>query len=128
MPTPKQADEPDGPITEAPIHPTEERSQLLRPETKQSQIQNKQQITPLPPARLVPAAQTVSQTNQPGKRVENAVAMIDEPPQTTIRINIGRVEVRAVHAPQSVPSPRKTTQPPRLTIEEYAKQRSEGKV
>jgi hypothetical protein len=52
---------------------------------------------------------------------------VDEPAGATVRINIGRIEVRAVHLPQPPAPPRKTISQTRLTIEEYSKQRNEGK-
>jgi hypothetical protein len=50
-----------------------------------------------------------------------------EPRSTIVRINIGRIEVRAVHPAQPAATPRKIAPTPRLTLEEYAKQRNEGK-
>lgn len=61
------------------------------------------------------------------RRSEKAAALVEQPARNTVRINIGRVEVRAVHPPQPPAPPRKTLSQTRLTIEEYSKLRNEGK-
>ncbi|MGQ0568672.1 MAG: hypothetical protein ACT4P5_03945 [Armatimonadota bacterium] len=43
-----------------------------------------------------------------------------------VRVTIGRIEVRAVHAPAEVPRARIVTPGPSLTLGEYLKQRREG--
>jgi hypothetical protein len=45
----------------------------------------------------------------------------------TVRINIGRIEVRAVHASQSSAAPRKTLPQPKMSLENYIQRRNEGK-
>jgi hypothetical protein len=47
--------------------------------------------------------------------------------ETTIRVTIGRVEVRAVIAPQPVPRPRVAPRPPTLSLDDYLRQRSSGR-
>jgi hypothetical protein len=77
--------------------------------------------------RLVPAPQPSMPKGRQERRLENAATLMDQPSGTTVRINIGRIEVRAVPPPLPPAQPRKTTSQTRMTIEEYAKQRNEGK-
>lgn len=44
----------------------------------------------------------------------------------TIRVNIGRIEVRAVTPPNPTPRPKRAAAAPRLSLDEYLKQRSGG--
>jgi len=46
--------------------------------------------------------------------------------ETTIRVTIGRVEVKAVVAPQPSTRPRMAPRPPALSLEDYLRQRSKG--
>ena len=61
------------------------------------------------------------------RRAENVAAVSEQPSGTTVRINIGRIEVRAVHPSQPGAPPRRPLPQPKLSIEEYARQRNEGK-
>jgi hypothetical protein len=72
------------------------------------------------PAPLIPAVPAASLINA------EAARMPPEPP--VIRINIGRVEVRAVIAPPAPPPPRPPARSgPSLSLEDYLKGRDEGK-
>jgi hypothetical protein len=46
---------------------------------------------------------------------------------TTVRVSIGRIEVRAVHPPQPASPPHKTPPQPKLSLEDYLRRRNEGK-
>jgi hypothetical protein len=70
-------------------------------------------------AEQEPSPKLSSHTRMPAPEATSAAPVI--------RVSIGRVEVRAefpAQAPRSVP---RQSQPPSLSIEEYARQRSEGK-
>ncbi|MCI0698652.1 hypothetical protein L0337_42475 [candidate division KSB1 bacterium] len=42
----------------------------------------------------------------------------------TIRVNIGRIEVRAITQPSAQPRPKRTRSGPALSLEDYLKQRN----
>jgi len=89
------------------------------------------------PARLVPVPRSAPAplSGEGGRHVEvggrqvevGGSASLGAARGTIVRINIGRIEVRAVHPVQPAAMPRKIAPTPRLTLEEYAKQRNEGK-
>jgi hypothetical protein len=88
--------------------------QIVTPTTIQSTRE------PAPPGFLS------SSYNDSGSRSRSS-ARASLPAAPVVRVSIGRVEVRAEFpAPASRPSVRQAT-PPTLSVEEYARQRSEGK-
>jgi len=70
---------------------------------------------PVPPRLASPRA---------GVRAEAGASPVAEP---TIRVTIGRIEVRAT-APAPPPVPAARPAGPRLTLEEYLRRRSEGRM
>jgi hypothetical protein len=51
----------------------------------------------------------------------------NQAPEPTIRVTIGRIEVRAT-APAPPPAPAARPTGPRLTLEEYMRRRNEGRL
>lgn len=88
-----------------------------------------------PPIELVPAprdSKPAPATSAPATsatlRPRSAEPELKKPTEQTpvVQIHIGRIEVRAVtSAPVSSPPP--TSRPPRLTLDDYLRQRNEGK-
>jgi len=79
------------------------------------------------PSHLRPLPVEPLPVTRESRRAENVATVSDQSGGTTVRINIGRIEVRAVHPSQPSAPPRKPLPQPKLTIEEYARQRNEGK-
>jgi len=76
-----------------------------------------------------PASNPLMRTETPvARRITQRMPPPEAPPPApVIRVSIGRIEVRA-EFPAAPPRPGpKSSQPPALSIEEYARQRSEGK-
>lgn len=109
------------------LQPSIVRPQVIRHEPEHSSAPNEYSLKTLPSARLAPVLHVNSGPNRQSRRLENTAAMIEGSSQTTVRINIGRIEVRAVQPAQPVAPTRRTVSQARMTIEEYAKQRDEGK-
>jgi hypothetical protein len=63
--------------------------------------------------------------NQPA--AERYGQSTEENTAPTIHIRIGRIEVRAVTQPAPQPAPRPVRQQPKLGLDDYLRQRSEGK-
>jgi len=62
-------------------------------------------------------------------RQSESAPQVESPQDATVRIHIGRIEVRAVSAPQPVQAARVAPPPhgPKLTLDDYLRQRNEGK-
>ncbi len=62
-------------------------------------------------------------------RQAESAPQAESPQDATVRIHIGRIEVRAVSAPQPVQAARVAPPPhgPKLTLDDYLRQRNEGK-
>jgi len=58
-----------------------------------------------------------------------SASQVESPQDANVRIHIGRIEVRAVSAPQPVQAARPAPPPhgPKLTLNDYLRQRNEGK-
>jgi hypothetical protein len=109
------------------LQPSVVRQQVIRHEPEHSSAPNEYSLQTLPSARFTSVLHTNSGPNRQSQRLENTAAMIEGSSQTTVRINIGRIEVRAVQPAQPVAPTRRTVSQAKMTIEEYAKQRNEGK-
>jgi hypothetical protein len=82
-----------------------------------------------PLANIAPDVAAAEATASVPKPVRaSSVALNDASPLPVIRVTIGRIEVRAVFPPAATP-PTPARKPPAgtLSLEEYLKQRSEGK-
>jgi hypothetical protein len=91
--------------------------------------ENRAEPRPLGRLMPVPPSSPITVSRGDGRQAEagSAATHLGEPTGTTVRINIGRIEVSAIHPPQPPASTRKIAPAPRLTLEDYAKQRNEGK-
>jgi hypothetical protein len=81
-----------------------------------------QAASPAEPPLLLPAHRAAP---APGVPEQLPIAAGAPPAPPTVRVTIGRVEVRAVF-PAPEPSRPAPSPPPRLTLAEYLKQRREG--
>lgn len=126
-PTADQGGESDRSASASHLQPSSLQLQVIRHQPHESSAQDEHPFNPLPPARLAPVLHTDLQMNRKSRRLENTAAMIDGPSRTTVRVSIGRIEVRAVQHGQPVPPARRTIPQTKMTLEEYAKQRNEGK-
>ena len=92
-------------------------------------------VTKVPARGLVsPASQSESQVTTPAADSPWSVSSDDSgtkvPSEPVIRVTIGRVEVRLVQAPAPIPvnrAPARSIPAPALSLDEYLKQRDEGK-
>lgn len=79
------------------------------------------------PAHLQPVTVEPLPVTRQERRAENVATATDQASGTTVHISIGRIEVRAVHPSQPSVLPRKPLPQPKLSIDEYARQRNGGK-
>jgi hypothetical protein len=114
--------------TETPRHqPT---ASLIKPEVRiVSQVANHEPVQPLStasPLAPTPSNATRADSISRSRDLDAQTGAVAEAPETVI-VTIGRVDVRAIFAPpQAAPRP-SHTQPQPLSLDEYLKQRSEGR-
>lgn len=105
-------------------------SSLIKPEVRiVSQTVNREPVqstVTTPPLETVISNSTRPDTVARSRELNAQTAEPAEAPETVV-VTIGRVDVRAIFAPpQAVPRPTRT-QPQPLSLDEYLKQRSEGR-
>lgn len=83
--------------------------------------------TPVAAPRSTPIATPVA--NAPVFRSEQFANKLPQhaEPAETIRVTIGRVDVRAIFSPQTTTGPARSQTPPVNSLDDYLKQRSEGR-
>jgi hypothetical protein len=107
---------------QAPVSPAASRPNPVRSQTSSSIVP----ALPQPDTSFRPMSGSVpkpASTHQmPASRVEPVEA------ETTLHVHIGRIDVRAVTAPTPVQTAQRAPKPkPSLSLDDYLKQRSEGK-
>ena len=105
-------------------------SPLIKPEVRiVSQTANRETAQPLsttPSVAPVTAPVTRADSLSRSRKLNAEAGGVREAPETVV-VTIGRVDVRAIFpAPQAAPRPART-QPQPLSLDEYLKQRSEGR-
>lgn len=102
------------------------------PNLRNAETKPRQAHLVAPPPAAVMHAQTLAQTIlQPYLAAGHAAPENSSSPQApnsspTIRVNIGRLEVRAITPPGPAPRPKRAPAAPRLSLSEYLQQRSGG--
>jgi len=129
QPTPRrtsafnEADDSDRQTSTSPLQPSSVQPKVIRHESEHSPTANENSLKTLASARLAPVVCTDSPPNRQSQRHENTMAMLDGSSQTTVRINIGRIEVQAVQPAQPASPARRSIPQAKMTLDEYAKQR-----
>lgn len=117
---------------QTPVFSETRRSSLVRPQDTiipSEPVNANPQQTPQSGAFIRPATLPAGQVSKPASTRQAQVNRVEPAEQeTTIRVQIGRIEVRAVTAPApSQAAPRAPKSKPTLSLDDYLKQRSEGK-
>ena len=119
-----------GSLTQASSVEQNAQTDSAQPQRSASDISGR--VVPAPAQPLQPStpAITVRQPDSPPitptRRVINQTAEAVEPRQT-VSVTIGRIDVRAVFPQPSAPRVSRTEKPAAMSLDEYLKQRSEGR-
>jgi len=119
-----------GSLTQASLAEQNAQTDLAQPQTSASDISARIEPAPAQPHRPSTPAIIVRQPDSPPimptRRVMKQTAEAVEPPQT-ISVTIGRIDVRAVFPQPPAPRGSRTEKPAAMSLDEYLKQRSEGR-
>ena len=96
----------------------------------QSALHSSSTVSTVPAAAAVKARKEAASTNPSPAPLSEALVgspIRAEPAAPAIHVTIGRVEVRAVSAPAEPARPRERKAPPLLSLDQYLRQRNEGR-